>query len=267
MTSFFTPLDKFAPFSPSEIDKEEKAGIDAVKVSLPFGALSNIEAILAPTRDFDDHRVGARVRTNIGEWDLSALGGYFAGDYSAGGAFAVPVSGALVKGELLVERGTRGRWEYESDGSCLPCRVFHEDRETYARGVLAGEYGFEWQNLTVSAEYYYDGSGETDDEQYDWMGLQTGRRITLARQYIAGNGSVLITPLLTASATTLVNLVDHSYMVGPALEYSVTEDITLHAGAQIYRGHGSGSVSTDVLGPSEYGTLPDRYYGILAWYF
>ncbi len=267
VVSFFTPLDKFAPIAPAEIDKEEKAGIDAVRVSVPFGALSNIEAIWAPTRDFDDHRVGARVRTNVGEWDLSALGGYFAGDCSAGGSVAVPVADALVKSELLFERGLQEEWEYVGDPLGTGFREPVERHRNYLKGTLAAEYGFEWRNLTLSGEFYYDGSGFTDKQSYNSRPeSELSSRLTLARYYTAGTASVLVTPLLTASATSIVNLVDYGYMVSPALEYSAAENLTLRAGAQFYRGDRM-RMDEQTVWPDEYAHYPDRYYAIIAWYF
>jgi len=40
VSDYFSPLDKFAPFAPAEIDKEEKVGVDAILVSIPWGARS-----------------------------------------------------------------------------------------------------------------------------------------------------------------------------------------------------------------------------------
>jgi len=123
--------------------------------------------------------------------------------------------------------------------------------------ALGAEYGFDWHNLTVGGEWYYDGSGQTDRSDYDWEALLLGHRVTLAQHYAAVNGSLLITPLWTFSIGAILNLDDHSFIILPQMVYSVTQQFDVRAGIQISGGEMF----------SEYGGFPNLYYLIFSRYF
>ena len=264
VTSFFSPLDLFAPFAVGEIDKEEKAGIDAVKVSFPWGQLSNVELIYSPMKEYDtwnDTRLGGRFRTNVANTDLSIVAGHFRNRDVAGGSVVRSVHGALLKAEALGTRADGVTYHVDSQG--LP--VTSQRRETTLSASLGAEYGFPWRNLTVAAEFYHDGSGRTDPQQYEALALASGTRTTLGQHYAAGSASILITPLLTASCAALANLDDGSGLVSPLLEYSFSENLYAKAGAQIYLGEATRSGSSTL--ESEFGSAPDIWYLGLSWYF
>ncbi len=263
VSNYFSPLDKFAPFAPSEIDKEERVGIDAAKVSLPWGTVSNVEAIYSPRKGWNDPRIGGRMRSSMGDWDISAIAGRFDGANVAGASTSGAIEGAGVTGEVLYTRGGLVRAGYPSP----PCtttvcpfgRWLGRPRQTgdFLRATVGAEYGFAWQNLTVGGEYYFDGSGTTDKYAYDWLGLAGGQRISVGMHYVAGSVRVLVTPLLTVVGATIANLNDGSRLIQPLAEYSVTASLLLKAGAQLFTGGAA----------SEFGSASDMYYGIVAWYF
>ncbi len=46
----WNPTDLFNPFNPADIELEEKRGVDAAYLAIPFGSLSRLEAAFAPGR-------------------------------------------------------------------------------------------------------------------------------------------------------------------------------------------------------------------------
>lgn len=59
----WTPADLFVAFSPVEIDREFKPGVDAVSVKWPLGSFSQFEAVYAAfDDDFRRHSAGVRAR-------------------------------------------------------------------------------------------------------------------------------------------------------------------------------------------------------------
>ncbi len=252
VSDYFRPLDQFAPFTPGEIDTEERAGIDAARLSFSWDRLSNVELVISPRSHFDNSRIGGRIRTNIDEWDIGAIVGWFEDGTVLGGSFSGALGGAGVKGEALAVYDGYAR----TDMTGIP-PTYEEVQKTYLKATLGGSYGFNWRNLTVGGEAYYDGSGANSPALYDVIGLATGRRVTVGRYYAAATASALAHPLVTLSATTLMNLTDNSALVSPSLVWSARQAIDVTVGAQVFLGNER----------DEYGAQSNALYAILAWYF
>jgi hypothetical protein len=252
VSDYFRPLDQFAPFTPGEIDTEERAGIDAARVSFSWDRLSNIELVVSPRSHFDNSRIGGRIRTNIDEWDIGAIVGWFEDGTVLGGSFSGALGGAGVKGEALAVYDGYARTNMTGSPP-----TYREVQKTYLKATLGGSYGFNWRNLTVSGEAYYDGSGASNPAGYDVIGLATGRRVTVGRYYAAATASALAHPLVTLSATTLMNLTDNSALISPSLVWSARQTIDVTVGAQVFIGGTQ----------DEYGVQANALYVVLAWYF
>ena len=112
---------------------------------------------------------------------------------------------------------------------------FH-DRNTgdrYTEFIFGAEYGFA-NSLTLLGEYRFS----------DKTGID----------YIGGNAGYQPAMLWFCNLVMVVNLDDHSGFAGPSLEYSLSDEMTLSAGAFIYFGGDD----------DEFGQVPYRYY--LRWF-
>ena len=101
--SYFWPaLDLFAPFSPEQIDRDYKSGVDSVKLNLPLGNLSELEVIggILGSSFENDGTLGALLRWNLGNVDLGFMGGSFHRDRVAGLFLSADLRGTGVRGEL-----------------------------------------------------------------------------------------------------------------------------------------------------------------------
>ena len=109
----------------------------------------------------------------------------------------------------------------------------HSTDEWHTELIIGGEYGFP-NSLTLLAEYNY--SSET---RVDYLGSMASYQPAM---------------LWFCSLLVIVNLDDNSGFIAPTIEYSLTDEMTLSAGAFLYSG------STD----DEFGLVPNRYY--LRWF-
>ncbi len=232
----WNPTDILNPFNPGAIELGEKAGVDAAYVNVPLGAFSRIEGVVAPGRRQGQSSVAARAGTNWREYDVSVMGGYFRDDWVAGGDFA----------GYLGNAGFRGEAAY----------TWSDDGRNYLRAILNADYNFAG-GYYVLVELYYNGQGSRDKDDYDVTTLLTSETFNLARDYAAASVAKSITPLLAGALYSLVNLDDQSALVGPALTYSLAENLELAASTYFFLG----------ASDTEFGAQEHVFFASLQWYF
>lgn len=209
----WNPTDLFNPTDPLSIEQSRKNGIDAVHASFALGTLSRAEAAFAPGRGELGQRAGGRVRGNIGAYDISAMGGEFEGDSVIGGDFAGYLGGAGFRGEF-----SRTRTKFGDD---------------FIRAAVNLDYIFS-SGYYAMAEFYFNGRGEDEKEDYDPAILSGGGQA--ARHYSAVRVSKEITPLLSFGLYGLGNLDDASGLISPSITYSIAPDLDLALGAYVFGG-------------------------------
>ena len=235
-------MDLFTAFSPTEIDREEKVGVDVVRLILqPLENLS-LDLVGEPldvedhwTANGDDSSLAARLGTHWGEYDLHLCAGVVQSDMVLGGDFAGNLFDAGFHGEALQT------W------------VDEKDQRDYFRGLLGVDYAFAaaW-NPYVALEYFYNGLGENDAADYAVRRMESSvRRVfergiayNIGRDYLGGTFRVQPNALLTFQATTLANLHDGSLREFATLSWSVWEDLDLILGADVGMGNASGEFTS-----------------------
>lgn len=232
---FWSPLDVLNPASPTALEPEEREGVDALLLEQKRSAVSRWSFVYAPVQDRPSH-VLAQWHGNARQVDYSVVAGRFAGGGLVGADLATEVAGAGVRAEWAVARPR---------GSGLHHRL-----------MLGWDYAFA-NTLTLTAEFFYDGSGHRDPAAYDIAALLAGARQTLATRYLGLFAGYEITPLLKWSNWVAINLDDRSAYFSPRLTYAVRENVDVVVGAQLRRG-GSGT---------EFGTPGNLYFAWLQWYF
>ncbi len=232
----WNPTDILNPFNPGAIELGEKAGVDAAYVSVPLGTFSRVEAVVAPGRREGQSSVAARVGTNWREYDVSVMGGYFREDWVVGGDFA----------GYLGDAGFRGEAAY----------TVNEGGDNYVRAILNADYNFPG-GYYVLAEFYFNGQGSRDKDDYDLTALLSGETFNLAKEYVAVSVGKSITPLLGGALYALVNLDDQSSLVGPSLTYSLGDNLELAASTYLFIGKDD----------TEFGAQSTVFFASLQWYF
>lgn len=255
--SYFWPaLDLFAPFAPQQVDRDYKAGVDAVRVTIALGSFSELEllgGVLGPSAS-DDGAAAALLRWNLGSVDLGFMGGTFHGDAVAGGFVTSNVKGTGIRGELA----------FTDSGD--PADTLR-DRETFWRGSV----GLDRQvtpSTTLTVEVAYNGYGASDAVQYlELIGADRvlrGEVTGLGKGYLGVSVTQLVHPLLTLSNAGLVNFSDASLLWIPTLSWSTSDNSEVVAGGQI----GFGGELSEIGAPeSEFGLVPASIFGAFRVYF
>ncbi len=251
-TLFLTPADPFVPFDPSDPFREYRAGVDAVRLQLFPGPLSDIDLVVRTA----DYPIGetltalARGRTVWRSWELSGWLGILHDEAALAVGAAGALGGVAVRGEAelresgddLVFRGTVG-----IDG-----RVQAFDRDLY--------YVFEYQR---------DGLGASSSEELIQVAASDafarGELQVLGRDELVGQGSYQVHPLWTLSLLALTNLDDPSLLLTPGVSHSLSDEVTASGG--LFLGFGADTPTADAPVPSEYGLVPTFVYLSITIFF
>lgn len=231
----WNPTDMWAPFSPTELDKDEKRGVDLVTTTFHIPRVGSLEAVWAPLSledeyeiHFEDSSVGGRFRFHLGEYDVSIMGGAFGRDAIAGLDFS----------GYLWNAGFRGEAAYTF--------VDPETEERdYLRAVLSADYGFAvaW-NPYLLVEGHFNGLGEADPNEYIerladqsvQRQIRMGRSFNLGRDYLTVMTTIQPHALVTLALQPIVNLDDRSFMASFRTTYSVTDYADILIGAYRFFG-------------------------------
>lgn len=233
---FWSPLDILNPFSPIQLEREERIGVDAVLIEQKLGALSRLAAVYAPQHGSGDSSAAVYWHDNRAGVDYSFLAGRFARERIAGLDLATQLGEAGLRAELTHAR--------------------REDGTHYERALLGIDYAFA-NTLTLGGELYFNGAGSADPRAYDFPSLLAGRIHSVARRYAGAYARYEVTALLEWATYLVVNLDDRSRFFSPSLSYSVAPNVDLTLGAQWLQGRTA----------SEFAQLHDTYYAQVQWFF
>jgi hypothetical protein len=250
----WAPEDLFIAFSPVQIDREFRTGVDAARVLVPLGPFTEAEAVYAAfDSGFDQQATALRWRTTLepSNVDVGVMGGKFYDDVVLGSLFAGQVRGIGVHGEAT--------YTHNYGGDVGP--------KNFVRAVLGADYRFP-KDVRVVGEYYLNGFGATNPDRYLARAASPrfarGEIFNVGRQYVGFVADWEAHPLLHLIAQGQANLLDPSALLGPAFALSLSDEAALEAGA--YFGLGEGLAASGVP-HSEFGPAPNVYYVAAKIYF
>lgn len=257
MGRLWSPLDVFAPLTATDIDREERRGIDAIKLTLPFSQTAFLEVVLAAglhtTDDGDDEITWSAsslawlLRWNLWGLDWMLMAGKVGPDRVVGAGLSGQIRGVGVRGEVTST----------GDGD-----------EPVTRATLGVEFGTSI-NLIGVIEYHYNGFGVLHTGEY--LGAATALASRLVRGQVSGlarhyAGATLAYQPITELSIALVyiqNLQDGSLVLGPSIEYSISDEVRLSLSGFIPLGRDARwqtSGGLPQLRPhSEFGLSPQLY--------
>lgn len=214
------PTDVIAPFTYGELDTEDRPGVDAVRVRVPIGALSEVDLGYVSGRDFavDQGAFFARSQFNVAETDMSPLFVRFREQLLVGIDVARGIGGV-------------GTW---IEGA----RVFTmgQDASDYFRVSTGMDYSFGGETYGF-IEYHFNGAGVRDSEDYlvnlNRPTYRDAAVYLMGTHYFALGTTHQLTPLVALSGQFLANLTDPSFFFSTAIEYNIEQDFYLSAGAFI----------------------------------
>jgi hypothetical protein len=220
---FWNPTDLLSPFSPTDIDKEVRHGVDAVRLTLKPSSTSLIDLLWLPQQSAADNGGVARFQTNLLGYDFSVSAAKYVSDLVAGADFAGDAGPLAVHGEAAYTWGLVGL-------GTGPVTI----GDQFLRAVA----GTDWRpnaDFFFSAEYYYNGFGAPGPRGY--LAKMTSPRETSGQVFGAGQhylglaGVWKATELLSVTLSAIANLQDPSVIFVPMLEYWFEQSVIVRAGA------------------------------------
>ncbi len=228
----FSAVDIFAPFTPTEVDREWRRGVDAVHLELRIPNISELSAdVIAAFGSVIDGEVSSwallgRVRAIVGDVDGSVLLGRRGEDNIVGAVLSATVGDAELHGELAMF-GTDGRG---IDGGLFGTRA------VVAKVLIGGSYMVDiGSGLRVAAEYHYSGFGVENigdrpdvlfDEAFQ-LRFARGDSQILGRHAIAVSMSYDVQDDLSATLAYIQSPVDGSGLVAPTFTWNHSDNVTI----------------------------------------
>jgi len=218
----WNPIDLFNPVSPLDFDTEERPGADAARIQFYTSATSKLELAIAPNRDTEQRVIAGLAKANIWTYDFHLIAGSERSSAVIGGAWAGQIRDA----------GFRGEYLYADPG----------EASDYAGPftVPAASIAYTFPNsFFVHGGVLYNSAGTTEDAGGERL-LQAIRRNELspARASVFGEVAYNLSPLVRGNLSGILNPFDHSWYLGPALNWSVAANIDFSATALLFGGRG-----------------------------
>ena len=243
----WNPTDLLSPFAPTDVDREVRRGVDAVRVSIPLAATAQLEVLWLPLPELRDNGGVVRAQVNVRGFDIAPS----VAKYVRDAVFGLDVTGDA--GPLGVH--AEAAWTAALD------RNDQARRDEFLRAVTGVDVR-PANDLVLSAEYYFNGWGAADPSGYLAV-LRSARVLRgevfgAGRHYLGLTGSWMASGLLTVRGAAITNLFDPSLLIIPTLEYSAEQHVLVRAGGYLPLGRRSEPDRTtgNLVLRSDYGASP-----------
>jgi hypothetical protein len=110
-----------------------------------------------------------------------------------------------------------------------------ELEKDFIKFTVNADYNFP-HNIYGLLEYHFNGQGRRNTRAYQLDRVVRGEISSLAKNYLALSLGHDLTSLLRFEYRTIYNIDDTSFFLRPELQYELTSDLLLTAGAQIFIG-------------------------------
>lgn len=237
----WNPNDIFNTFSYFDFDYEERPGTDAVRAQYYTGATSSAELVYKPNRISARSAIAGMYKFTSWDYDFQFLGGQAGNDWVLGGGWSGDIYGAGFRGEIT---------HFEP-------RLSRSVRATVAS--LSADYTFK-NSLYIHGSFLYTSNGKTGPAggmDVLFNPDMSAKQLSFARYSLFGQISKPITPLFTGSFSGIVNPSDGSFYFGPALIYSLLNNLELMVTGQLFFGDAG----------TEFGDIGQIAFGRLKWSF
>lgn len=258
----FSAVDVFAPFSPLEVDREWRRGVDALRIEYRTTPLSALEIVGVLGDRWDDSALLGRFGGYVGDIDGELIIGKRGRDAMFAATMSSVLGGAAVHGEVALFRTP----EDQPDGA-----LFGRN-DLVGKAVLGASYTFNVGNgLTMIGEYHYSGFGikKIGDA------LQRFRDPVFIKRYLRGDTQILgrhalamqisypVGDVVTGSLLLLESPVDGSGLLSPGILWMPSQTTTVAINAFIPWGAGPRRGTLR----SEYGASPWSLFTQVSMYF
>ncbi len=262
----WNPTDLLSPFAPTVVDKEVRRGIDAVRVSVPFGETTQLDVLWLPQRLAAEMGGALRLVTNVKDTDVSVSAAKYVRDVVLGADFSGDLGPLGVHGEAAYTLSLEGLWE---GGRTV------QVGEHFLRAVA----GVDWRpadEWVLMAEYHFNGSGSPLASHYverlSTPRAARGEVFGAGRHYLGLVAAWRPDELVSVSGLVLANVTDPSVLLVPSVEWWFEQTVILRAGASLPLGRwpdASGLralTPADVLGQTDAWRAESRSLGVTSEY-
>lgn len=273
---FWNPLDEFLPFDARQIDRDYKAGVDAVRIDIPRGQFSGVSLVAAFGRELTPagtYRYGdqafaaswygsaaiARYFTTVHGWDAAGQVGKVYGGYEVGGGATGEIAHVEVRGEAA--------YTWAMPSLQLPFPLSGSLINDHFEAVAGVGKRFE-NTLWIELEHFHNGAGDPQNLDAALVRFASGATLNLGREITGITASYDVLPIVTGQIAALHSWSDGSSQLQPTVSYSVSDNSDLIAGLTVGIGPASGRSDTSVTHlKSEFGSFPRAYFVEFKWYF
>jgi hypothetical protein len=280
---FWSPLDVFLPFTPQTIDREYKAGVDALRVDIPVTDDSGINLIAAAgarlhidpqTANLGQGSVALetsalllRTYTTLRNYDLALQAGSVYGGYHLGLGVAGDVMDLGVRGEAsyLLARHDPPVTLNDPTGSPIDLHPF----VNHLKLTFGIEHRFK-NSLYYTLEYLYNGAVPGDgDALTPRLQIMLAETTNSSRHLVGGVVTYDVVPTFVVKVASILGIRPKvSALLGLSADYSVAENVDLSLGALIGVGPGTTESAPPAVSipTSEFGGYPNLYYLLFKMY-
>ncbi|MFC1549419.1 hypothetical protein ACFL4R_00930 [Nitrospirota bacterium] len=243
------PTDVLAPYPLNTIAKEERIGVDALRLRVPLGQMSELDAgaVFGDDARTEESAAYLRLKGYALGTDVSVMAMRFR-------------KHSLYGLDLTRSIGGAGAW---LETAHVFTNTTGDDYFSLSTGV---EYMFT-DEFYAYIEYHRNGAGAGDKSEYPLNLLKVayteGGVYLMSMDYLAPGISYQASPLVGLGLSVIYNLEDSSALISPTLEYNASENVYIGLGGFV----GTGDSGILPGQGSEFGDYPDLLYASLSYYF
>jgi hypothetical protein len=237
------PNDIFNSFNYLDFNYPERPGSDAVRFQYFTGMTSSLE-IAYKMNAKNQSTFAAKYALNQWNYDFQILAGLMNDQYWVSGfGFSGSIGGAGFNGEASYY---------------LPKSDFPESKKALIAS-LGANYMFK-NNLFLNFSALLNTAGSTEKvsrSMFSMMENISAMDYTKSLASLFASASYPITPLINFDISALLNPFDSSFYIGPSLNFSLSQNLSLLILAQTFIGEKG----------TEYGDIGHMYFSRLQWNF
>ncbi len=258
----FSAVDIFAPFTPLEVDREWRRGVDAVRGTLPLSDLFSMDLVAAFGESEETSAFALRVHGYVGSLDGEIIVGRRYSDTFYAATASLPVWDAELHGEVALF----------NTPETLPHGNILGREDLAAKSVIGGSYSVDvGMGILVAAEHHFSGFGvgeigdlETrlEDPAFRDRALRGDTQI-MGRHAGVLQVSYGISTLSPGTLSWIFSPTDGSGVLIPSITWAATDWFTVAASA--YVAHGADPEDGRLR--SEYGATPTSGLVQISFYY
>jgi hypothetical protein len=213
----WNPTDVFNPFVLSfAVKEEEETNVEAVRVEIPLGTAENIDCFALTNADLTTSKKGLKVKGNFGLFDIAM-------SYVDLGRSATQLGIDMV-GEAF---GFGLRSELAFKAPMIGNK--------YIQAVLGADYTLD-NGAGINLEYFHNGGGQNNKNNYDWVSLAQGTIAQVGSDYLFFSINKAVDELTEVRLSLITNLNDLSYIIYPVYSMNVAQNIDVSLEAMLIGG-------------------------------